>query len=353
VAAFVAALTALPTLVGALPAARSDLTADQLRDRVRASDGVGWSGTSESRAGLALPDVRDLGDLPALLSSTTRTRTWWRGPQSWRVDAVGLTGETDVVTSPGLTRTWDSADRRVDELYGDLPVRLPRADDLLAPVLGRRLAGAPDTVLTRLPARRVAGRSAAGLRLVPRDPTRSTVARVDLWVEPRTGLPLLVELRAKGQDDPVLTSLVLDLDLAVPPPERVRLQVPADADVRTEDAPDIAAQIDRQVPYVLPGALGGFPRQVVDGLQRAQGVGTYGEGFGAFVVVPLPADVAGRLADRITLTGSNRLSTPLVTGLLASTGRRTYLLVGTVPPEVLDGALRDLVRDPPPRTRRR
>lgn len=352
-ALLVAALTALPSLVGALPAARSDIPAEQLRARVRASASVGWSGTSESRAGLALPDVRDLGDLPALLSSTTRTRTWWRGPQEWRVDQVGLTGETDVVTGPGTTRTWSSADRRLDVLTGELPVRLPRADDLLAPVLGRRLAGAQGAVASRLPERRVAGVSAAGLRLVPADPTTSTVSAVDLWADPGTGLPLRVELRAQGQEAPVLTSLVLDLDLRTPSVERTRLEVPADTDVRTDEAPDIAAQIDRQVPYLLPPVLGGAPRQVVGGLEQARGVGTYGRGLGSFVVVPLPRDVADRLASRITVTGSNRLSTPLVTGLLASTGRRTYLLLGTVPPPVLDAALRDLVRSPPPRTDRR
>ena len=57
VAAFVGVLCAAPSAVGALPAKDSDLSAEQLRDLVRASASVGWSGTNESRAGLALPDV--------------------------------------------------------------------------------------------------------------------------------------------------------------------------------------------------------------------------------------------------------------------------------------------------------
>lgn len=351
VAAFVGVLCAAPTAVGALPAKDSDLSAAQLRDLVRGSAGVGWSGTNESRAGLALPDVSDLGDLPALLGGTTRTRVWWRGPTAYRVDEQRAAGEQDVIVDGATSTTWNSADQTVEELTGALPVRLPQAPDLVAPVLGRRLAGAPDTVLSRLPARRVAGISAVGLRVVPRDPATSTVSAVDLWADPRTGLPLQVELRADGQDRPVLTTLLLDLDLSTPGVERTTFQVPRQATLSVDRAPDVAAQIDAAVPYLLPGRLAGQARQVVGGLERARGVGTYGAGLSAFTVVPLPRDVAGRLVRRLATLGGPRLSTPLVNALVASAPRRTYLLVGSVPQATLDRAFAELQADPPPRRR--
>ncbi|HEU0103108.1 MAG TPA: hypothetical protein VFR07_12395 [Mycobacteriales bacterium] len=351
-AALIAVLALLPTAVRALPAGDSALSAEQLRDRVRASASVGWSGTSESRSGLALPDVRDLGDLPALLGGTVRTRVWWRDPGSWRVDEQRLTGEQDVIVDGGVTTTWTSADQAVEQLMGELPVRLPRAADLIAPVLGRRLAGSPDTVLSRLPSRRVAGVSAAGLRLVPRDPASSTVASVDMWADPDTGLPLQVELRAAGQERPVLTTLLLDLDRRAPEPERMLFSYPRGATVAFDEAPDIAAQVDRAVPYILPRRLAGADRQVVPGLEQVRGVGTYGEGLSAFAVVPLPRDVADRLTARLAAAGGPRLSTPLVNALVGTTPRRTYLLVGSVPQEVLDRAFAELERNPPPRTGR-
>ena len=351
VAALVAVLALLPTAVRALPVDASPLTAGQLRDRVRASADVGWSGTSESRAGLALPDVRDLGDLPALLGGTVRTRVWWTSPTTWRVDEQRTAGEQDVITANGTTTTWTSADQTVETLTGDLPVRLPQAADLIAPVLGRRLAGAPDTVLSRLPSRRVAGVDAAGLRLVPRTPASSTVAAVDLWADPDTGLPLLVELRAQGQDRPVLTTLLLDLDQRTPPAARTDFADPRGATVTVDEAPDIAAQVDRAVPYVLPRQLAGSARQVVSGLEDVRGVGTYGAGLSAFAVVPLPRDVADRLLSRLEAAGGPRLSTPLVNALVGSTPRRTYLLVGSVPQDVLDRAFAELERNPPPRRR--
>jgi len=348
VAAGVAVLAALPSAVGALPAGRSDLTAEQLRDRVRASASVAWSGTSESRGVVALPDVQELGDLPALLGGTVRTRTWWRGPLDWRVDEQRLTGEQDVIVQGSRTTTWDSADNTVERLFGELPVRLPRAADLLAPVLGRRLAGARDAVPSRLPERRVAGRSAAGLRLVPSDPARSTVASVDLWADPATGLPLLVELRARDQQRPVLTTLVLDLDLEAPSAARTRFTLPRTATLSIDQAPDLAAQIDRAVPFVLPELLAGAPRAGVRGLEAARGVGTYGGGLASYAVVPLPRDIAFRIRRRLAPAGGDRISTPLVNGLLRADVDRSYLLVGTVPQEVLDRALAELLADPPP-----
>ena len=350
-AALVAVLAVAPTAVRALPAGASSLTAQQLRDRIRASATVGWSGTSESRAGLALPDVRDLGDLPALLGGTVRTRVWWRDAGTWRVDEQRLAGEQDVIVSGGTTTTWTSADQTVQELTGDLPVRLPRAADLLAPVLGRRLAGAPDTVLRRLPARRVAGVSAAGLQLVPHDPSTSTVASVQVWADPASGLPLQVEVRAQGQDRPVLTSLLLDLDRRTPPAERTAFSIPRGASVTADDAPDIAAQVDQAVPYILPRHLAGSERQVVPGLEQVRGVGTYGAGLSAFAVIPLPRDVADRLSRRLSAAGGPRLSTPLVNALVGTTPRRTYLLVGSVPQGVLDRAFAELETNPPPRRR--
>ncbi len=350
-AAFVGVLGVAPTAVGALPAGDSSLTAEQLRDLVRTSAGVGWSGTNESRASLALPDVSDLGDLPALLGGTTRTRVWWRGPTAYRVDEQRAAGEQDVIVDGDTSTTWNSADQTVEELHGTLPVRLPQAPDLVAPVLGRRLAGSPDTVLSRLPARRVAGISAAGLRIVPRDPTSSTVSAVDLWADPRTGLPLQVELQADGQDRPVLTTMLLDLDRTAPAVERTAFQVPRQATLSVDQAPDVAAQIDAAVPYVLPGRLAGRTRQAVGGLEQARGVGTYGAGLSAFAVVPLPRDVAGRLLRRLATLGGPRLSTPLVNALVGSTGRRAYLIVGAVPQATLDRAFAELQASPPPRRR--
>ncbi len=366
VAAGVAALMALPALAGALPARDSGRSAEELLAKVRASGTVGWSGYGESRGTLVLPDVRELSDLGDLVGGTTRVRAWWRGPREWRVNALSLVGETDTTRDRGGGWTWHSADRRALRLVGDLDVRLPAAADLLAPTLGRRLAGTEDVTVRRLPARRVAGMSAAGLRLVPRQPALTTVHRVDLWVEPDSGLPLQVEVRVPGhggaeggetdEGEIALQAGLLEVDLAPPAQERTRFSPPARAQVTRVDAPDLAAAADRFAPYVLPDELAGLPRRPRSALSVGGGVGTYGDGFTAVALVPLPEDLARSIIRRVDPGGNAEqaaVSTPLVSGLIGRDGRgRAFLAAGTVPPSTLSAALAQLRVTPPARRTR-
>lgn len=356
VAGLVATLVSLPTLAGARPVQGTDQSAEQLLAKVRASGGVAWSGYGESRGSLVLPDVRELSELPGLLGGTTRTRVWWRSPEDWRVDALSLVGETDTTRDAAGGWTWQSADRRAVRLEGELDVRLPAATDLLAPSLGRRLAGTADTVLSRLPARRVAGRDADGLRLAPRDPAATTIGSVDLWVEPATGLPLRVDVRAAGADEASLSATLLDLELQVPTPERTRFAPPDDAATSVGSAPDLAALSDRFAPFLLPGQLTGLPRRDRSSLSLGGGVGTYGDGFTALALVPVPRDLAYRVLDRVDPDDTDDVaivSTPLVNGLVGVGGRgRAYLVVGTVPPDRLEAALDELLANPPRRVDR-
>jgi hypothetical protein len=345
VGALVAALCALPALAGARPAGSTDLDADQLRALVLRSTDVGWSGYAESRGSLALPDVRELGDVAGLLGGTTRTRVWWRDRDDWRVDRLSLVGETDQVRAGTLSITWDSADRRADLLLGTLPLRLPQPVDLVAPVLGRRLAATPQVALERLPARRVAGRTTGGLRLVPAAGVETTVRAIDLWVDPATGLALRVEVTAQGRQEPALTSVVLDLDASAPPPERVTIDIPAQARRVVGEVPDVAAAIERFAPYRLPRTLAGRDRSDLSDLGTDAGVGTYGAGLAAFAVVPLPGDI-GRRIERSLDDGS--FTSPLVNARIGVDGGRSYLLVGTVPADVLASALDALLANPPP-----
>jgi len=351
--ALVGVLVSLPSAVGALPAQEPSVSAATLLARVRVSDDVAWSGYGEARGDLVLPDVAALEDLPELISGNTRLRAWWRGPAQFRVDALTLAGESDVVVGGGDTWTWDSEDRVATLLRGDVAVRLPRAADLLAPALGARLARSAALLVERRPARRLAGRDAAGLRLRPADPSRTTVDRIDLWVEPATGLALRVEVHPRGGAGAALTSVLLDLDLSAPSPSRTSFTPPLDASVEVVDAPDIAAAADRFSPYLLPATLAGLPRRTDVGDQR--GVATYGRGLTALSVVPLRRRTAGRLlrglgdGDAAVAAGEAEISTALVQGRVARNASRGYLLLGTVPQDVISAALAELRRDPPAR----
>ena len=86
-------------------------------------------------------------------------------------------------------------------------MRLPRAADLVPPTLAARVLAeaGPQARFSLLAPVRVAGQSAAGLRVTPADPA-STVGQVDIWAAPASGLPLMVEIFGRGSGRPALES---------------------------------------------------------------------------------------------------------------------------------------------------
>ena len=353
VLAGVGVLVALPPAVARLPAAESSISASQLLARIRASGTVAHDGYAESTARLSLPDVRQAGDALRLLGERTALRVWWAGPLTWRVDDVSPVGERDTYRDPDGTWLWESLDRRATRVDGEPQVRLVRAPDLAPIELGRRLTASarPDEVL-RLPARRVAGRSVPGIRVTPRDP-ETTVGRVDVWADERTGVPVLVSVTARGAAEPLLETLYLDLHIRPQPAARFTFVPPRRARVEQTAASDAAQEVDRYSPFVVPETLDDRPRRTAVGT----GAGTYGDGYAVVAVLTLPAGRVQRAMDRLdgpltpTITGlfgdGKLLATPLINGLLVIRDDVGYVLAGTVNRAVLERVATDLVSRPP------
>jgi hypothetical protein len=345
----VAMLVALPGLVAAVPARDRPVGAEELLARVLKSEPVAYQGYAQARAGLGLPDVPRAGRVVALLGETTRMRAFVAGPELWRVDELTPIGERDLYHAGWGTWQWDSGERRALATRGEAAVRFARPADLLPPELGRRVAAAAGPgELTRLGARRVAGVHALGLRIVPRSPA-TTVARADLWADPGTGLPLRVELTAKGESEPIVTTAFLDLRLGAPDPDDVRFAVPADADVQRDEAPDLARAIERFSPFVLPDRLAGQARRT----EVAGAASTYGRGFELVAVLAFPGRFSPRTRDFLdkapTRDGpwgeASVIATPLLNGMVFEREGVAYALAGTVTQPVLDQVAADLARD--------
>jgi MucB/RseB family protein len=345
----VAVLVALPGLVGVMRARDRPVGAAELLARVLGSDRVAYQGYAEARAGLGLPDVPRAGRVVALLGERTRLRAFVAGPDRWRVDELTPVGERDLYRDGPVTWLWDSGERRAVATVGEAPVRFARPADLLPPELGRRVAAAarPGEV-TRLGARRVAGLHALGLRIVPTG-ADTTVARAELWADPASGLPVRVELTARGQTDPIVTSSFLDLRLVAPDPADVRFAVPDDAEAQTDEAPDLARTIDHFSPFVLPDRLDGRPRRA----RVAGAASTYGRGFELVAVLAFPARFSPRTRAFLERVPSRNgpwgeasvVATPLLNGMVFETEGVAYALAGTVPQPVLERVAAQLARD--------
>jgi outer membrane lipoprotein-sorting protein len=345
----VGVLVLLPVVVAAVPVGDQRVSAGVLLTRVRASTDVPYQGFAESRGRIGLPDVPRVGRVVALLGETTRMRAFVAGAARWRVDELTPIGERDLYRDGAETWSWDSGERRALATREEAPVRFARPADLLPPELGRRVAAAADEgEVRRIGARRIAGVAAVGLRIRPAS-AGTTVARADLWADPRTGLPVRVELTARGADAPILTSAFLDLRLRAPDPELLRFSVPADAEVQADDAPDLARAIDQFSPFVLPDLLAGQPRRT----EVARAASTYGRGFDLVAALAFPARFSFRtreLLDKLpTRQGpwgtASVVATPLLNAMVFERDGVAYALAGTATQPVLERAAAELARD--------
>lgn len=353
-AVLVAALGLGPPALSALGVGAATTTPAETVRRALGSSGVAFSAVGESRGNLALPDLSGFGGLASLLGDTTRTRVWWSDPGHWRVDVVGVTGETDTYGLPSSITTWDYESRRLVTVAGDPSARLPRADDLLAPQAARRLLGSvgPQDRLEALPAERVGGRVADGVRVVPGD-ARSTLAHADVWVDRATGLPLKVVLTGVTGGD-ALVSTLGQVDIGRP--DAAVLTPPAPAIARRDftRAADPIARVAGRIAWARPDSLAGLPL----GDAPVQGVATYGTGLVRVAVLPLPRRLARDVVANATKAGSAtaelnggtvvRIGSSLLNVALAEDDETgdAYVLAGLVTPAVLDEAAVGLFASP-------
>ena len=353
-------LCLLPAIAASRPAPVQHTDPVRLRSLILGSTARAYQGYAVSQGAAGLPNLPELTEVSGLLGGTTSIRAWYASPAAWRVATVAPTGERDVYRTADGTFMWDFEHNQLTQIVGDPPVRLPWAADVLPPELARlvlRGAGPADAV-TPLGSRWIAGIAAAGLRLTPADPD-TTVARVDIWADPRTGLPVQVELVGRASSVPVFSTRFLDLRQQAPDPA---VLVPARsraAGFTMTEAGDLASLINATAQVVLPERLAGRPRVALRG--GITGVASYGTGLSAFLVVPVPGRVGYRLLQaardggtRVELTGAPsgaeawELRTSVVTMLVVRTevdwqSRRTYLMAGPVRPDLLHRAAGDLL----------
>ena len=387
VLAAVAVLAALPVAVSARPSGAPKVDAAALAAKIRASAAQPYHGYAESVGTLGLPQLPKLGQVASLLSSSTRMRAWYAGKLRWRVDVIDTGSERGVYYTDGAVVTWDYGANRlthihaapvgsivemavgqdgraygyqVGELYGEAPTRLPRGADLMPPELARRLIGlgAGDRVES-IPGKRVAGISAAGLRLTSADP-HTTVGHIDIWADPRTGLPLEVAVTARNAERPILVTRFLDLRQEAPPADALVPPAPRDGESFTRVDPDDQATIFGDA-FVQPDQLAGMQRRSSDagldiaGLKpgevrqfvfRFRPGEVYGTGLTQILVVVLSREIsrdalriAGSWGSRQQVTGGQLalIAAPLLSVLVVRSDRTrtTYLVAGLVDAEVM------------------
>jgi outer membrane lipoprotein-sorting protein len=345
-----AVLLALPRVVAAVPVLGvPDRSAADVLARTLASSGIAYSGYAQTDGAVGLP-VTDgqLASIADLFGGGNQLRVWVASATSWRLDSVGPAGERDIHADDEGSWTWDYERNTATRVIfrGSPAARLPSTEDLLPPNLARRLLSeATPAEASRLPARRIAGRAAAGLRVIPAAPI-STVSHIDVWADLATGLPLRTEVYAKGGQTAALTSSFLDLRLGTPGRSVLDFRLPDHAMIRSGDRPDLVSAIDRFGQAILPRTLAGLGRNTA--LPAAGHIGVYGSGVTELLAIPLPERVADDLRDQLHNrpgVGEQQWSQTVSVGPLNAVlytdprGGQDWLLAGTVLAAPLAGAL--------------
>ena len=317
------AVSAVPLVLRVVPVPGAPPSSAHLLQRVLASRGAPYAGYAETTGALALPVADQFADAATLLGGRTQLRVWWRSDLDWRVDTLDAAGERSLRVGRTGSWLWDFEDSRATREPADPDgrVRLPRADDGLAPALAARLlAGTTPDQVSTLPSRRVAGRPADGMRVRPQDP-RSSIDRIDVWADRASGIPVAVDIYGRSGSRAALSTTFLDFTPERPAEATTAFVPPPSARIRSGTRFDLVDAVATFSPARPPRQLFGYTRQPA--APGAEGVGLYGRGVTQVAVAGLPGRRARSLEQQLQLATGSRA---VAAGTLVSVGPVSLLL---------------------------
>lgn len=399
----VPAVIAAAALAGSLPASAGDplpaKSPAEVLALVAQHTAPSLSGTLEQTSQIGLPELPQAGpssgsgaaSVLELLSGPHTARVFLDGPGNVRVQVLDRLAERNAVRSGDQVWLYSSKDNTATHLtlpadaghsrdfgqykhpdagmHGVMPTPEELAERLLA-------AADPTTEVAVLPEVNVAGRAAYNLVITPR--TEGTlIGSVSIAVDGQSGLPLSVELKARGQAEPAFklafTSLTLEAPDASlfafsPPPGATvkEIQVPAHGtghmgkghrpmhgtesgvvpDAADPGAADPGAVPPSAVPpdavdpvTIPPDAVRPDYRNPNGGLPRPTVTGTGWETVVEFPASPASAEAGAMVSDdpllqqaAVAVPGGRLFSTAVVNVLFTDDGR---VFAGSVPAERL------------------
>jgi outer membrane lipoprotein-sorting protein len=314
--ALIASASAAPVLAPRTPG--------QLLADVSASGHTELTGTVVESASLGLPSLpSSIGNssagagssLYSLLAGSHTTWVWFAGPEHFRLAVPGRFSESDLVRDGNTVWEWqsasDSATRytlsraaaspSVPYSSGRAPLTPQQAAQEAIAAVGPSTAISTDANVS------IAGQSAYELVLAPKD-HRSLIGQVRIAEDASNGVPLRVEVFARGAKSPAIQVGYTQIQFTAPAPSELTFTPPPGATVRQ----------------------GGSPR-ATDVPGNHQGFTTIGSGW--MTVVKAPASVltsagsAGGNADGL-FGSAARVSGPWGSGQLIRTGLVNVLMTG-------------------------
>jgi outer membrane lipoprotein-sorting protein len=357
--AVVAVVVAGGVLATSASADLPEKTPEQVLELAAQADVQTFSGTVEQSSDLGLPDLSGFGGAGAgagggsgsggsgnsdvggtaadqglspesaleLLTGSHEARVYADGTDKLRVQVLDQLAERDVVKNGDDVWLYDSSDDSA--VHTTLPTQsddtsgeaTPGTVPTPAEIAQRFLAAVdPSTDVSLGADTSVAGRDAYDLVLTPRTDA-TLVGSVSIAVDSETGMPLQVEVLARGESSPAFEVGFTELSLDTPSAELFDFTAPEGTTVTEKALPTKGD---------MPDWSAAHPEPVVTG-----------EGWGSVVELPIGTDTAeltsSPMFSQLTtkVDGGSLLQTTLVSVLLTDDGR---VFAGAVPAETLQSA---------------
>jgi outer membrane lipoprotein-sorting protein len=280
------------------------------------------TGTVVESTSLGLPQLPTAGSptsIASLLTGSHTVKVYYQDASHFRLAVPQPESETDVISDGTKTWLWDSAGNSVTEFVapakGTQPKRkLPQLPALTPQQAANQvLTSVGKTTLVSLQSNvMIAGEPSYQLVLAPKD-HRSLVGKVQIAIDAKYGMPLRVEVFAKGAKSPAFQVGYTALQFAAPAPANFDFTPPLTASVKVVN---------------LGSKNGtGTGRQ-----QDTSGVGTYGKSW--LTVAELPQkDLMQGLGTDPAASGSASSTTSGPAGVMSGdTQEMLNALLGSAKP---------------------
>ena len=194
------------------------------------------TGTVVETASFGLPALPATGNptsLSSLLTGSHTVRVWYSSPGHFRLAVPESLSESDVIRDGSTAWLWQSTLNKVTKFT--LPPHSTRAvpkQPLTPQQAAQQVLAAvgPTTTVSVASNVTVAGQAAYGLVLAPRD-ARSLVGQVQIDVDGRNGVPLRLQVFARGASSPAFQVGYTDINFVAPASADVSFTPPPGATV--------------------------------------------------------------------------------------------------------------------------
>jgi outer membrane lipoprotein-sorting protein len=184
----------------------------------------------------SLPGTANPTSIASLLTGSHTVRVWYAGPRHFRLAVPEQLSETDVIADGNTAWLWESTANAVTEYSLPADARAPAAQPTTAPLTPQQAAQqvlaavGPTTTVSVDSNVTVAGQPAYELVLAPKD-SRSLVGQVQIAIDGKNGVPLRLQVYARGASSPAFQVGYTSIQFVTPAPADLSFSPPPGAKV--------------------------------------------------------------------------------------------------------------------------